>query len=136
MTSSGDDILFGVADGVATITFNRPRKGNALTVRMLQQLLVILDGLRDAHAALCRGGNVTTAGGGAVDDGGGGGGGGDFSGAHSVIVTGVGKYFCTGMDLSAGNQQKMKGAAASALFIRTLDALRALPLPTIARCNG
>ena len=67
-----EHIRYEVADGVATITLNRPDKLNAFTVRMLHELLSAFD-RTDAD-----------------DD------------VRAVIVTGAGRGFCAGADLSAG----------------------------------
>ena len=65
-------IDYGVADRVATITLDRPEKLNAFTGRMLHELL---DAFDRADA----------------DD-----------GVRAVVVTGRGRGFCAGADLSAG----------------------------------
>jgi enoyl-CoA hydratase/carnithine racemase len=65
-------ILLDVADGVATITLNRPDQLNAFTVRMMHELLDAFD-RTDAD-----------------DD------------VRAVIVTGAGRGFCAGADLSGG----------------------------------
>jgi enoyl-CoA hydratase/carnithine racemase len=66
------EILYEVEDGVLTLTLNRPAKLNALTRTMLGELLEALDQADD-------------------DD-----------GVRAVIVTGAGRAFCAGADLSAG----------------------------------
>jgi enoyl-CoA hydratase/carnithine racemase len=66
------EILLDVADGVATITLNRPDKLNAFTGRMMHELIEAFD-RTDA------------------DD-----------GVRVVIMTGAGRAFCAGADLSAG----------------------------------
>lgn len=52
-----------------------------------------------------------------------------------VVLTGAGRAFCAGFNLQELEQQ---GAAGSdpQLFEHTVDALEALPVPTIARLNG
>jgi enoyl-CoA hydratase/carnithine racemase len=65
-------ILYEVSDGIATITLNRPERMNAFTSEMRDDLI-------DAF-------NKTDA-----DD-----------AVHAVIVTGSGKAFCAGADLSEG----------------------------------
>jgi enoyl-CoA hydratase/carnithine racemase len=66
------EIRYDVSDGVCTLTLNRPDKLNALTRTMLDELLAAFD-RADA------------------DD-----------GVRAVIVTGAGRAFCAGADLSAG----------------------------------
>ena len=68
------EILFDVADGICTITLHRPEKLNALTVTMLQELIAAFD-RTDADDAV-----------------------------RAVIVTGAGRAFCAGADVSGGAQ--------------------------------
>jgi len=67
-----EQILYTVEDGIATITLNRPEKLNAFTNTMRQELIAAFDRI-DAD-----------------DD------------VRAVIVTGAGRAFCAGADLSAG----------------------------------
>src|SRR5688500_19691341 len=66
------EVLYELEDGVLTVTLNRPAKLNALTRTMLRELLEALD-RADADDAV-----------------------------RAVIVTGAGRAFCAGADLSAG----------------------------------
>ena len=65
-------ILYDVDDRIATITLNRPEQLNAFTTRMMRELIDAFDRV-DAD-----------------DD------------VRAVIVTGAGRGFCAGADLSAG----------------------------------
>lgn len=67
-----EQIIYDVADGVATITLNRPEKMNAFTGVMMAEMIDAFDRI-DAD-----------------DD------------VRCVIVTGAGRAFCAGADLSAG----------------------------------
>ncbi|HEX7759924.1 MAG TPA: crotonase/enoyl-CoA hydratase family protein [Caulobacteraceae bacterium] len=67
-----ETILYDVADGIATITLNRPEKLNAFTTQMMSDLIAAFD-LTDADDEV-----------------------------RAVIVTGAGRAFCAGADLSAG----------------------------------
>lgn len=67
-----EQIIYEVADGVATITMNRPDKLNAFTGTMMAEMIDAFDKV-DAD-----------------DD------------VRCVIVTGAGRAFCAGADLSAG----------------------------------
>lgn len=71
---SFETLLYAVEDGVATITLNRPEKMNAFTTRMRDDLIAAFDAT-DADDAV-----------------------------RAVIVTGSGKAFCAGADLSAGGK--------------------------------
>lgn len=80
MTASSDTAFDGstlrlsVADGVATLTLNRPDKLNAFTVQMRDDLIAAFD-RTDADDAV-----------------------------RAVIVTGAGRAFCAGADLSGGGK--------------------------------
>src|ERR1700722_20331882 len=67
-----ETILYDVADGIATITLTRPDKLNAFTGQMMADMIAAFDAI-DAD-----------------DD------------VRVVIVTGAGRGFCAGADLSAG----------------------------------
>jgi enoyl-CoA hydratase/carnithine racemase len=69
-----ETIALAVADGIATITLNRPDKLNAFTARMRDELIAAFDAT-DADDAV-----------------------------RAVIVTGAGRAFCAGADLSSGGQ--------------------------------
>jgi enoyl-CoA hydratase/carnithine racemase len=67
-----ETILYDVEDGIATITLNRPDKMNAFTARMMADMIEAFDAT-DADDAV-----------------------------KAVIVTGAGRAFCAGADLSGG----------------------------------
>lgn len=69
---SYEQIDYSVADGIATITLNRPEKLNAFTGVMMAEMIDALDRIDADDAVRC------------------------------VIVTGAGRAFCAGADLSAG----------------------------------
>jgi enoyl-CoA hydratase/carnithine racemase len=69
-----ETLEYTVADGLATITLNRPERLNAFTAQMRDELLAAID-QTDADDAV-----------------------------RAVIVTGAGRAFCAGADLSAGGQ--------------------------------
>jgi enoyl-CoA hydratase/carnithine racemase len=67
-------VLYSVEDGIATITLNRPEKMNAFTAQMRDDLVACFDA-SDADDAV-----------------------------RAVIVTGAGRAFCAGADLSSGGK--------------------------------
>jgi enoyl-CoA hydratase/carnithine racemase len=74
MAAPFSELLFDVADGIATITLHRPEKLNAFTVTMMKELIDAFD-RTDADDAV-----------------------------RAVIVTGAGRAFCAGADVSGGGQ--------------------------------
>ena len=110
-----EEIDYRVQDGVATVTLDRPEKLNALTATMAIELLDVYDRI-DADDAV-----------------------------RAVVVTGRGRAFCAGADLSLGGQtfdydsQDPEGPAATErrdgggmLTLRTFRLLK----PIIAAING
>ena len=69
-----ETLLYKVDDGIATVTLNRPQKMNAFTAQMRDDLVAVFDET-DADDAV-----------------------------RVVIVTGAGKAFCAGADLSSGGK--------------------------------
>lgn len=120
MTSpSFETLLLDVEDGIATITLNRPDKLNAFTTQMMLDLIAAFDAT-DADDAV-----------------------------KAVIVTGAGRAFCAGADLSSGGQTfdyAARGEAAreetrigdvfrdggGRVTLRIFDSLK----PVIAAVNG
>src|SRR5215831_6408673 len=80
------DIRYEASEGVCTVTLHRPEKLNAVTTAMLEELRAALD-MADADDAV-----------------------------RAVIVTGAGRAFCAGADLSAGGRtfdRAARGAASA-----------------------
>ncbi len=115
---SFETITLVVEDGIATITLNRPDRMNAFTVTMMEELIAAFD-RTDADDAV-----------------------------RAVIVTGAGRAFCAGADLSAGAETfdyaKHKGNAPDPLAsgvnrdgggMVALRIFRSLK-PVIAAING
>jgi enoyl-CoA hydratase/carnithine racemase len=71
-TPTFETLLYGVEDGIATITLNRPDKLNAFNARMMSELIAVFDDTDGDDAV------------------------------RAVIVTGAGRAFCAGADLSGG----------------------------------
>ncbi|MEY2473175.1 MAG: enoyl-CoA hydratase, partial [Actinomycetota bacterium] len=91
-------------DGVTTLTLNRPDKLNALTPSVFVALRGHLDDIAKADAVRC------------------------------VVVTGAGRSFCAGHDLTAIAEHER--APSRHYESETVDALEALPKPTIAKIKG
>jgi enoyl-CoA hydratase len=101
--SSPDPVLYSVTDKVAVLTVNDPDRRNAVTDAMSAQLRACVERAE------------------ADPD------------VHALVITGAGKAFCAGADLSA------LGAAAEEGLLRIYDGFMAIgncTLPTIAAVNG
>jgi enoyl-CoA hydratase len=103
------------AEGVVTLTLNRPDALNAFSFSMYEELIALLEGLR--HDA----------------------------GARVVILTGAGRAFCAGHDLRSGGPApwvapelgKPYAAKHSITRIAQIPLLmRSIPQPVIAAVNG
>jgi enoyl-CoA hydratase/carnithine racemase len=116
---SFQEMLYDVADGVATITFNRPEKLNAWTALMQDELRAALKLATDDDAV------------------------------RAVVLTGAGKGFCSGADMarlqaaSTGNNAalpqpplKPPGEGLEANFERRYSYILRVPKPVIAAING
>jgi len=115
MTALGsEDILVDVADGVGTITLNRPDHHNAMTPAMDRILREAIFGL-DADDSV-----------------------------RAIVVTGAGKSFCSGMDLSEGgatfggdaHAEHDKAVGFTSDTIHEAWGLWNLPTPIIGAING
>ena len=96
-------VLTHVADGISTITLNRPDKLNALTPALCDELIA---GLRAASAD---------------------------SNVRAIVVTGAGRAFCAGADLTilgTDGDALVQAGREIALLIRSA------PKPVIAAVNG
>ena len=99
-------VLTSSADGIATVTLNRPEKRNALSIELRTELADELDHLgADPDVAV-------------------------------VIVTGAGSAFCAGMDRSqfGGDAEHRKQLYETSA--RLFSSLAMVPRPTIAAVNG
>jgi enoyl-CoA hydratase/carnithine racemase len=117
--ASYETLILDVADGIATMTLNRPDKLNAFNTQMMKDMIAAFDET-DAN-----------------DD------------VRCVIVTGAGRAFCAGADLSAGAETFNYDARAAEdrearmregvqrdggglLTLRIFESLK----PVISACNG
>lgn len=111
LTDSWEHFEFTVDDGVATVTFDRPEKLNALTFDVYADL-------RDLVAELPHRGDVQV-----------------------LVLTGKGRGFCSGGDVEEiiGELQKMDTAELLEFTRMTgavVKAMRETPIPIIAAING
>jgi enoyl-CoA hydratase/carnithine racemase len=111
ITETWEHFGFAVDDGVATLTFDRPDKLNALTFDVYADL-------RDLLAELPHRGD-----------------------ARVLVITGTGRGFCSGGDVEEiiGELQRMEAAQLLEFTRMTgavVKALRECPLPVIAAVNG
>jgi enoyl-CoA hydratase/carnithine racemase len=103
-----DHFLLDISDGVARLTLNRPERLNALTEKMMDDLMTLCRQIEHAEDA------------------------------HVVILTGAGKAFCAGGDIDAWAARSANGFGLHWLRDghQALDALTRLRQPVIAVLNG
>src|SRR5437899_6668758 len=102
----GDELLCSVADGVATVTLNRPAKRNALN-------RAVLEGLAGAFERLE--GDPTV---------------------RVVVVRGAGPAFCSGMDLDELARQQNASADPETSVVSVLRRIEQCRHPTLAVVHG
>jgi 2-(1,2-epoxy-1,2-dihydrophenyl)acetyl-CoA isomerase len=102
------DLHIEIADGVATVTLDRPDALNALTVALKEELRATFEGL-------------------ATDD-----------SVQAIVLTGAGRAFCAGQDLRERLQPNALPLADEirARYNPLLLAMRRLPKPIVAAVNG
>ena len=107
------NLLFNEADGVVTVTLNRPAALNALTTDLIAELIDAVDRVRDEGTARC------------------------------LLLTGAGRAFCSGADLANGGATSSDrhgppdaGHRLETHFNPLLERLFALPVPFITSING
>jgi enoyl-CoA hydratase/carnithine racemase len=100
------EILTAVADGVATVTLNRPEQRNAMNAAMLRSLASAFDEL-DTRADV-----------------------------RVVIVRGSGPAFCAGMDLKEMEAQRGAQGDPEAGVVKVLQRVEGSRHPTIALLHG
>ncbi|TAK02358.1 MAG: enoyl-CoA hydratase [Chloroflexota bacterium] len=106
--ADGPSVVLAIADGVATITLNRPAALNALTIPMKERLLAAL---AEVHAD---------------------------ARVRAVVLTGAGRAFCAGQDLKErlapdppplDDELRLR-------YNPIVRAIRDLPQPVVAAVNG
>ena len=109
-----EHILFDEADGVATLTLNRPERMNALHTGVIAEMIDAVDRVRDEDTA------------------------------RVLLMTGTGRAFCSGADLAgggAGGGAPSSGPIDAGKVLEThfnplLERLFALPVPFVTAVNG
>ena len=98
-------IMYARADGVASITLNRPDKLNSFTPELHRELAGALDGAEADDAV------------------------------RAILLTGAGRAFCAGQDLSTLDMAHV-GETIEQLYNTLVRRLRSLPKPIVAAVNG
>lgn len=107
-TTPEDDVLYSVADHIATITINREQQRNTISGPMLDAVTErMLEADRDPEV-------------------------------RCIILTGKGRFFCAGLDLSSGQIGGVGGGGFSNLDLRATPptVMHNLDTPTICALNG
>jgi 2-(1,2-epoxy-1,2-dihydrophenyl)acetyl-CoA isomerase len=104
-------VLVETADGVTTITLNRPDRLNSFTVEMHEALAAAFAGVEADPACRC------------------------------VLMTGAGRGFCAGQDLSdravaPGAEKRDLGESLEQRYNPLVRRMRALPKPILVAVNG
>src|SRR2546427_11689095 len=101
-----DETLCAIADGIATITLNRPERRNALNTTMLEALHQRFDELeRDARVRV-------------------------------VVIRGAGTAFCSGRDLEEMSRRQRDALEPESDVISVFRQIEASGRPTIAMVHG
>jgi enoyl-CoA hydratase/carnithine racemase len=106
---SFDKVLYGVADGVATVTLNDPDKRNMLSGAMLSEVVAAMEMARDSEEV------------------------------RAVVLTGAGdKAFCAGADLGgfAADATLIQKHYGSDLFLEFFRLMPRLGKPSLCAANG
>jgi 2-(1,2-epoxy-1,2-dihydrophenyl)acetyl-CoA isomerase len=104
-----DGLLLDEHEGVFTLTLNRPGVLNALDAATLGELMRALDHVRDAASS------------------------------RVLMLTGAGRAFCSGAQLSGGGASdgpSDSGAGLEAYYNPIIERLRRMPVPVICAVNG
>lgn len=101
-----EDITVNEAEGVVTLTLNRPQALNAMRTQTLNEIIRALDGVRDGGSA------------------------------RVLLLTGAGRAFSSGADLGAGDGSGDLGVKVEQYYNPILERLFALPVPVVTAVNG
>jgi len=100
------DILVEERAGIVKLTLNRPDALNAMRTRTLEEVLDVLDHVRDSTSA------------------------------RVLVITGAGRAFSSGADLAAGDGNGDLGYKVEHYYNPILEKLMALPVPVLTVING
>ncbi len=108
---SYNTIEFAIADGVATLTLNRPKSLNSFNTEMFEEIRATLKQVKDDPAARC------------------------------LLLTGTGRGFCAGQDLSdrsvaPGEQLPDLGASVENNYNPLIRTIKGLQIPVVCAVNG
>jgi enoyl-CoA hydratase len=104
---SYNTVLFAVEDGVATLTFNRPERLNALNTEMLSEIDEVFDRVRH-HPEI-----------------------------RALILTGRGRAFIAGADIQElSESDALRARQISRIGQEVMAQVEALPVPVLAAVNG
>ena len=106
-----ETILYETQDGVARVTLNDPERLNPITRPMLREIRIALGQIEEDETV------------------------------RGLVLTGAGRGFCSGQDLTeaviqTGNPAETVAQSLDEFYHPMIDALRALRVPTIAAVNG
>jgi 2-(1,2-epoxy-1,2-dihydrophenyl)acetyl-CoA isomerase len=105
-----ETLLYDLAEGVATITLNRPERLNAVSRQLIEELGQAMAQAEADAAVRC------------------------------VLLTGAGRGFCAGADLADPSRGETAtrdaGAALDKYYNPTIRLMRAMPKPIVAAVNG
>ncbi|EXJ77045.1 hydroxymethylglutaryl-CoA lyase [Capronia epimyces CBS 606.96] len=108
---ANDELLVQKSGVNVKITLNRPKNGNALTTTMIERLTKFFEDAATSHPSVSR-----------------------------IIIAANGRFFCTGMDLSANGTRVSKGGSSTEIqyqiLTRLFDAIARAPQVTIACVQG
>src|SRR3989475_7140448 len=101
-----DEIVWSVADGIATVTLNRPDQRNAMNIALLTGLRLCFERLDER------------------------------SDVRVVVVRGAGPAFCSGMDLKEMEKQRGVNVDHESGVVAVLQRVERCRYPTIAVLQG
>lgn len=106
MSGDYETILYDISDSIATITLHRPQAYNAFTKQMNKDITAALRVASKAEDVRC------------------------------IVITGSGKAFCSGQDLSEVDENTNHGTFLRTRYHPMLQEMNDTPKPIIAAVNG